>query len=65
MCNEQKPCLGHENHLCKLVSQGLPDSDPKRYHGLVRDPGFVCKSCGRVAAKNNNLCDPVQLGTFE
>ena len=65
MCNEQKPCPGHENHLCELVSQGLPDSDPQRYHGLVRDAEFVCKSCGRVAAKKTNLCDPVQLGRFE
>ena len=23
---------------------------------LVRNPGFICKSCGRVAEKAKNLC---------
>jgi hypothetical protein len=65
MCDNKKPCPGHENHLCELIKEDLPKQDPVRYNGLVRDPQFVCKSCSRVAGKKENLCNPVELGTFE
>jgi hypothetical protein len=29
---------------------------------LVRSPKFICKSCGRVAEKSDNLCQPEPLG---
>jgi hypothetical protein len=59
------PCKNHDRHLCKLTSDGLHKSDPKKYHQLVQNPEYVCKSCGRVAASKESLCTPVKLGTFE
>jgi hypothetical protein len=65
MSNSQTPCANHEHHLCQLTGKGLHKSDPKMYHALVQNPAFVCKSCGRVAAKKDNLCSPVKLGTWD
>jgi hypothetical protein len=28
---------------------------------LVKNPKFICKKCGRVAALEENLCEPVPL----
>jgi hypothetical protein len=58
-------CKNHPHHLCELTGKGLHKTDPKKYHELVQNPGFVCKSCGRVAANKGNLCSPVVLGTWE
>jgi hypothetical protein len=62
-----QPCSSdsHEHHLCKLYGEGIHKKDPEKYAHLVRDPKFVCKSCGRVAAEKENLCAPVLLGTWE
>jgi hypothetical protein len=57
--------VNHEQHLCRLYESNLHKSDPGRYANLVKDPQFVCKSCGRVAADKQNLCEPVVLGTWE
>jgi len=58
-------CKGHHHHLCQLQSQELPKKDPVAYAALVKDPNYVCKNCGRVAAGQTNLCSPVKLGTWE
>lgn len=55
----------HQHHLCHLYDSKLPQTDPGRYAHLVKDPQFVCKSCGRVAAARKNLCEPVPIGTWE
>ena len=55
----------HEKHLCHLYGAGLHKNEPGQYAHLVKDPQFVCKSCGRVAAAKENLCEPVKLGTWE
>lgn len=55
----------HEKHLCRLYGAGMHKNEPDQYAHLVRDPKFVCKSCGRVAAFRENLCDPILLGTWE
>ncbi len=62
-----KPCnpADHENHLCRLYDTDVHKSDPDRYAHLVKDPQYVCKSCGRVASGRENLCEPVPLGTWE
>lgn len=35
--------------------------DLKKIKPLVNAPKFICKSCGRVANKRENLCQPVSL----
>lgn len=61
----QKACTNHENHLCRLYEAGLPQNEPERYALLVRNPKYVCKNCGRVAAGKENLCAAILLGTWE
>jgi hypothetical protein len=36
--------------------------DIRKLKPLVRNPKFICKACGRVAADKKYLCDPVSLG---
>jgi len=55
----------HQNHLCRLYDSKLHKTDPGGYAHLVKDPQYVCKSCGRVASSRNNLCEPIELGTWE
>jgi hypothetical protein len=31
------------------------------FKDLVKNPRFICKKCGRAAAKEENLCEPVPL----
>ncbi len=45
--------------LCEIKQ--LLKKDLGEYAKLVRDPKFICKSCGRVANKKALLCDPVKL----
>jgi hypothetical protein len=52
------PHLGHSKHLCHLAESG---ADLDEYKGLVKNAKFVCKVCGRAAAKAENLCEPVAL----
>ena len=53
------PHVGHRNHLCDLAEQGNITLDQMKE--LVRNPKFICRKCGRVAAKEENLCEPVHL----
>jgi hypothetical protein len=41
-----------------MVKRG---ADLPMYKDLVRNPKFICKKCGRAAAKEENLCEPVPL----
>ena len=61
------PCdpAKHDDHLCHLYNSGLAKTKPDQYAHLVKEPKFVCKSCGRVAASKENLCEPVSLGTWD
>jgi len=61
MAKAQMPHPGHDKHLCYLNNLGFQISNPKEYKDLVRDGKFVCKICGRVAAKEVNLCKPAKL----
>jgi hypothetical protein len=54
----EKPHTNHEKHLCTLVEEGV---DLAEYRDLVRGPRYLCRVCGRAAASEKNLCDPVPL----
>ena len=54
----EKSHVDHDKHLCSLVSEGMDLLD---YKELVRNPKFICRVCGRAAASEKNLCDPVPL----
>ena len=51
----------HGKHLCYLNNLGFQVSNEEDYKQLVRNPKFMCKNCGRVAASQDNLCKPVEL----
>jgi len=55
------PHIGHEEHLCYLENVRYIDSNLEEYKKLIRNPKFVCRRCGRAAAKAENLCDPEAL----
>ena len=55
----RSPHIGHKNHLCELCSSG--ECSLETVKALVKNPKFVCKTCGRAAAKEENLCEPVPL----
>ncbi|HOS94195.1 MAG TPA: hypothetical protein PLD23_09045 [Armatimonadota bacterium] len=44
--------------LCKAIECSAKLNDLR---GLVRDAQYICKKCGRAAAKKRNLCSPVKL----
>jgi hypothetical protein len=49
---------GHDKHMCKLWADTY---DPDAVKDIVKNPNFICKVCGRVAAKEENLCDPTPI----
>ena len=53
------PHIGHKMHLCELAERG--ETSMERFKLLVKNSRFICRSCGRAAAKEENLCDPVPL----
>lgn len=50
----------HENKLCALACCECR-TDLKELRPLVKNPKFICKECGRAAAKADNLCAPEPL----
>jgi len=48
------------NKMCSLTCCSCV-LDLKMIKPLVNDPKYICKSCGRVANKKENLCQPVRL----
>jgi len=61
MADAKMPHPGHEKHLCYLNNLGFQKSNTEEYKELVKEPKFLCKNCGRVAASEKNLCNPVEL----
>ena len=47
--------------LCELEKNGFLDKNFKDYKKLVRHGKFVCRGCGRVARRKQNLCNPKRL----
>jgi len=50
-CGEEKMCS-----LCCPCNLDLKEIKP-----LLDKPRFICKNCGRVANRKENLCRPVLL----
>ena len=55
----QSPHIGHKQHLCNLCESG--DCSLEEVKELVKDAKFICKTCGRAAVAEKNLCEPVPL----
>lgn len=48
----------HEkNHLCQIIVQ----NDQDKVKELVKDAKYYCKSCGRAAHSEKNLCFPSKI----
>jgi predicted RNA-binding Zn-ribbon protein involved in translation (DUF1610 family) len=52
--------VGHAEKMCALTCCAC-NLDVAKVKSLVKDAKFVCKSCGHVAAKRENLCRPTKL----
>jgi hypothetical protein len=61
MVDVKMPHPQHEEHLCFKQNVGYLKSNLEDYKKLVRNGKFVCKNCGRVAAKEESLCAPEKL----
>jgi hypothetical protein len=61
MAEEKSPHPGHENHLCHLQNIGFLLKDWEGYKKLVKNPQYICRGCGRLAASDKSLCLPEKL----
>lgn len=61
MADAKMPHPGHDKHLCYLTTLGFHVSNPKEFQYLVENGKFWCRNCGRVAANEINLCNPVKM----
>ena len=61
MSKLEMPHAMHDEHLCYLVNMGYLQSNLKEYKEMVKDPKFVCKTCGRVADSADYLCKPEKI----
>ena len=59
--NENCESSHHNEHLCHLQFEGVHFKDKAAYKALVQDAQYICRNCGRTAAKAGNVCDPVSL----
>jgi hypothetical protein len=59
LVHAKSPHIGHKNHLCDLAEAGNLTLEQMKV--LVQNPKFICKKCGRAAAAEENLCEPVPL----
>jgi len=51
---ENKDIKDSKMHICDLASQNKADEIKE----FVKDPQYVCFSCGQVADARENLCNP-------
>ena len=52
-----KKHIGHNKHMCDLVSRRMMDQAAT----LSKGAKYICHICGRAAAKAANLCEPVEI----
>ena len=55
-----KCCSTHAAKMCSLTCCPC-HLDLKAIRALVKGAKYICKACGRVAAKKENLCKPATL----
>ncbi len=53
------PHIGHGQHLCYMCASGEYTLNQIKH--LVKDAKFICRKCGRVTEKKENLCEPKSL----
>jgi len=56
----EKCKIGHAVKMCALTCCSC-SMDLKKVKALVKEPKYICESCGRVADKAKNLCQPAAL----
>ncbi len=47
--------------LCTLAKNGSLKEDTKAYKELLREAKYMCKKCGRAAAKPKYLCKSTKI----
>jgi hypothetical protein len=64
-CDDNRSCgcgcdANRENKLCELTKP-RNNFDLDKILLLVANPKFICRCCGRLANKAENLCNPLLL----
>jgi hypothetical protein len=54
---EEKATVKDKIRICDLAEEGKIEEMQE----MVRDPQFMCFSCGRVANAKENLCNPLAV----
>ena len=57
---ETDTLIGHHDKMCAMTCCPC-HLDIEKVKPLVRDAQFICEGCGRVAAAEKHLCEPVPL----
>jgi len=47
-----------EKTLCALQEEGYIESETEAFKKLIQPAAHFCKSCGRSAVNDQNLCNP-------
>ena len=47
----------HQNHICELVRK----RDMAKAAALAKGAKYLCRICGRAAARGANLCEAVRI----
>jgi hypothetical protein len=50
-----------EKRLCSLVKKGRQKDRANEYKKLLRGARYMCRKCGRAAARAKCLCKPEKL----
>jgi hypothetical protein len=57
--SERKRSENQPTKICEMSSSN--DWESKEMESLVKDPSYFCRSCGRSATNQENLCQPEKL----
>lgn len=62
-CGSKNSCcrnIDRENKMCTLT-KSQEQSDIDKVASLKDDPQYICNCCGRMANKEENLCEPRKM----